>query len=51
MEPISLILAALLVGATAAAKNTTSVAVKIAYESLKALITAISDQTHHEIAI
>jgi hypothetical protein len=38
MEPISLILAALLVGATAAAKNTTSVAVKIAYESLKALI-------------
>ncbi|QGZ89938.1 hypothetical protein [Microcystis aeruginosa] len=38
MEPISLILAALAAGATAAAKDTAGTAVKDAYESLKALI-------------
>jgi hypothetical protein len=38
MEPISLILAALIVGATAAAKDTASAAFKGAYMSLKALI-------------
>ena len=38
MEPISLILAALAAGATAAAKDTASQAVKDAYEGLKTLI-------------
>lgn len=38
MEPISLILAALVAGATAATKDTAGVAVKDAYEGLKALI-------------
>ena len=38
MEPISLILAALVAGATAATKDTASAAVKDAYEGLKALI-------------
>lgn len=38
MEPISLILTALIAGATAATKDTASVAVKDAYEGLKALI-------------
>ena len=38
MEPISLILAALVAGATAATKDTAGAAVKDAYEGLKALI-------------
>jgi hypothetical protein len=38
MEPISLILAALVAGATAATKDTADVAVKDAYDGLKALI-------------
>ncbi len=38
MEPISLILAALVAGAVAAAKDTAGTAIKDAYEGLKALI-------------
>ena len=38
MEPISLIIAALIAGATAAAKDTAEKGVKDAYEGLKALI-------------
>jgi hypothetical protein len=38
MEPISLILAALVAGATAATKDTAGAAVKDAYEGFKALI-------------
>jgi hypothetical protein len=38
MEPISLILTALIAGATAAAKDTASQAIKDAYDSLKAVI-------------
>ena len=38
MEPISLILAALVAGVTAAAKDTAGKAVKDAYEGLKSLI-------------
>jgi hypothetical protein len=38
MEPISLILAALVAGATAAAKDTAGKAVKDAYEGLKGLL-------------
>ena len=38
MEPLSLIVAALLAGAAAAAKDTTSTAIKDGYQGLKVLI-------------
>lgn len=47
MDPVSLILAALLAGATAAAKDTVTAAVKDAYDGLKHLVMKRFKRTSH----
>jgi len=52
MDPVSVVLAALAAGATAAAQDTTSQAVKDAYASLKALVKKrFEKQPHAEMTL